>query len=219
MRARTRRGIAAVAVGLGLLVASGCQTGTWAGDAGATSVAIMGDSLVYQSEGDSSVVPTRMLTDELVAAGYRTHVSGWVGETIAAGHVDLWPQVADEPGLDIVVIALGTNDVNRAVPLEDSRAALQSWLTETADVGCVALIGLNEHAYAWQLDVHGPPFNAMLAEQAALAPNAIFVPWEPDLDIHGHDGDVHFPTPESQAQYRATLHGAVDQCAATLPPA
>lgn len=210
---------AAVAIVAGCLVlATACQSGVWMGDPDATSVSVMGDSLVWQAEGNASLddPQQRLLAEELVASGYRAHVSGWIGETIAAGHVDLWPLVASEPGLDIVVIALGTNDAGREYPLADSRAALQTWLADAAHVGCVALVGVNEQATGWGLDVSGPPFNAMLAEEAALAPNAIFVPWEPDLDIHGHDGDVHFSTDAARAQYRATLHAAADQCAATL---
>jgi lysophospholipase L1-like esterase len=215
---RTRRWVATVVLATGgLLLAVACQSGVWMGPPEATSVSVIGDSLVYQAETElGNEQQTRLLSDELVTSGYRAHVSGWVGETTAAGYDDLWPLVADEPGLDIVVIALGTNDVNRAVPLEDSRAALRTWLAETGDVGCVALIGLNESAYAWQLDLFGPAYNQMLADEAAQLPNGIFVPWEPDLDIHGHTGDVHFATNEARAQYRATLHAAVDSCAATL---
>lgn len=208
----------ALVVAAGAVLATACQSGVWMGNATATSVSVMGDSLIYQAEGNyqSTDPPQRLLADELVAAGYRAHVSGWIGETIQAGHDDLWPIVENEPGLDIVVIALGTNDVNRSIPLEDSRASLDAWLTETDGVGCVALIGLNESAYAWSLDIYGPAFNQMLAEEADLHPNAIFVPWVPDLDIHGHDGDVHFKTAAAAAQYRTAIHGAVDSCAARL---
>lgn len=214
---RTRRVIAVVATVGCLALAAACQSGVWMGPEGATSVSVIGDSLVYQAESEvGNDQQTRLLADELVASGYRAHVSGWIGETTAAGYEDLWPSVADEPGLDILVIALGTNDVNRSIPLEDSRAALRTWLAEAGDVGCVALIGLNESAYAWQMDIFGPAYNQMLADEAAQLPNGIFVPWEPDLAIHGYTGDVHFPTNEARAQYRDTLHDAVDACAATI---
>jgi lysophospholipase L1-like esterase len=200
-----------------LFLAVACQSGVWMGPADATSVSVIGDSLVYQAETDlDSTEPTRLLADELVASGYRAHVSGWIGETTAAGHAQLWPMVAGEPDLDILVIALGTNDVKRSVPLEDSRAALRSWLADAGDVGCIALVGLNESAYAWQLGIFGPAYNQMLAEEAAQLPKGIFVPWAPDLDIHGYTGDVHFATNAARAQYRSTLHDAVDACAATL---
>jgi hypothetical protein len=215
-----RRWCAAAALATGALLATACVTGSWTGDADATSVSVIGDSLVWQAEGNVVLTEPQqqVLTHELAASGYRAHVSGWIGETIPKGYAELWPIVATEPGLDIVVIALGTNDATGDAPLSESRAALQTWLADAVDVGCVALVGVNEHATAWGLDIDGPPFNAMLAEEAALAPNAIFVPWEPDLDIHGHHGDPHLETPEAQAQYRATLHDAADQCAATLPP-
>ena len=181
------------------------------GPVDAPSVSVIGDSLVYQAEGsDSSGAPTRKLADELVVAGYRAHVSGWIGETLDAGHEQLWPAVAAEPDLDVLVIALGTNDINQDIPLETSRVALRRWLAETDYVGCVVLVGVNELAYAWELDVHGPAFNAMLSEEAAARPNAIFVRFDPIVDPDTYDGDVHFPTEDRQAEYRSTIRGAVE---------
>jgi lysophospholipase L1-like esterase len=217
-RSRARLACVVGCCAVAVLAVTSCQTGRWTGT-GEHSVSVIGDSLVYQAEGNVGVKDQRVLADELAASGYRAHVSGWIGETIATGYVDLWPEVAHDPELDVLVIALGTNDVGRDIPLEESRAALRQWLAETGAVGCVALVGVNEAAFGWELDVYGPAFNAMLAEEAAALPNGLFVPWVPDLDIHGYHGDVHFETPEAQAQYRATLHDAVDRCASTLEPA
>ena len=127
----------------------------------------------------------------------------------------MWPKVSSEPDLDTLVIALGTNDVDTDVPLETSRSVLRQWLAEAAGVRCVALIGLNEQAFTWRLDIFGPAFNQMLHEEAALHPNASYVEWRPDLAIDGIDGDVHLPTLESQAQYRDTVRAVVDGCVAT----
>lgn len=207
------------AIGAAVIVVSltACQLGEWRGEEGAPSVSVIGDSLVYHAEGNYDASGQRILTDELAASGYRAHVSGYIGETVQLAYERLWPAVADEPDLDTLVIALGNNDIANDLPLETSRAALRQWLVEAAGTRCVALVGVNVQATAWRMDIFGPAFNEMLAEEAALHHNAIYVAWHPDLDIHGHTGDVHMPTAEGQAQYRATLRGAVEQCAATTP--
>jgi lysophospholipase L1-like esterase len=216
MRRVLRRSIGGAII---VLLVSACQTGTWFGAAGDPKVAVIGDSLLYHAEGNyNSPAPRHLLSDELVAHGYQAHVSAYVGESVQAGRAQLWPLVASEPDLDTLVIALGTNDSHDgAVPRATSRAEIAAWLADAADVRCVALIGINVQAWAWHLDTYGPPFNQMLQEEAARHPNAIYVPWEPDLAIHGTTGDVHMPTEAGQAQYRATVLDAVDRCAATNP--
>jgi hypothetical protein len=196
------------------------RAGTWMGDAAAPSVAVIGDSIVYQAEGNDGPVPTsRLLAEALVASGYRAYVSSWVGTTIGQAHDQVWPTVAREPELDILVVALGTNDIKKGVALAESRSVLDRWLAEAPHARCVALVGVNEHAFAWGLDVEGPPFNAMLQDLAGSRTDTVYVPWDPDLDIHGRDGDVHLKTPAAQAQYRTTLQCAADSCAARLEPA
>jgi lysophospholipase L1-like esterase len=199
-----------------LLGAVGCQTGVWAGD-GEISVAVIGDSLTYQAEGNRNLTdPRRLLADDLVASGYRSYVTGIVGATVGDGHTFWWPGAAD-PALDVLVIALGTNDVVREYPLEVSRAQLSGWLEDLDDLGCVALVGVDESAWGWGLDVRGPAFNQMLQEEAAAAPNAIYVPWVPQVE--SDDGEVHLLSDEAKAEYRAALHGAADACVATMAPA
>ena len=217
---RRARGLATLAATAVLVVgaAAACQLGTWMGEDG-PAVAVIGDSLVYQAEGNlGTVTGQRLLADELVASGYRAHVSGVIGETTQLAHERLWPKVADDPNLDTLVIALGNNDVYEDIPLESSRATLRQWLVEAADVRCVALVGLNVAATEWRMDQFGPAFNQMLVEEAARHPQARYVEWAPDLDIHGLTGDVHLPTAEAAAQYRSTLLGAVDGCREPEPP-
>lgn len=213
---RRRRRWAVLVVLAAAATTAGCQDGVWMGDPSAREVSVIGDSLIFQAEGNEGLGDSeRLLADELVARGDRAHVAGWIGFTLQQGHDALWPKVASDPDLEVLVIALGTNDIANDVPLETSRAQLRQWLVEAAAVDCVALIGLNVQAFAWRLDIFGPAFNQMLLEEAARHPNATYVEWHPDLAIHGTDGDVHFHSPEARAQYRETIHLAVDGCAAT----
>ena len=215
---RRARLLATLAVASAVLAAA-CQAGVWAGPATGAKVSVIGDSLVHHAEGNHDGGPLRrLLADELVAAGYQSHVSGYVGKTVEGGYHDLWSLVAHEPELDTLVIALGTNDLHNGIPLEDSRAALRRWLDETGGLRCVALVGINVHATAWNFDVLAPPFNAMLAEEAARRDNVIVADWDPAEDIRPADGTAHMDTEAGYAQYRATIHDAVDRCALRPAP-
>jgi hypothetical protein len=201
-----------------VLLATACQSGVWAGDPAGAKVAVIGDSLVFQAEGNFTFkTSNRYVADDLIALGYQSHVSGWIGATLASAHQYIWPEVSGMTDLDVLVLALGTNDMGGGTSVADARATLDAWLDEAAGVGCIALVGVNVHAYAWGLDVTGPPYNAMLADEAATRDHVIYEEWDPDLAIQGTDGDVHFHTPEAAAQYRATLVDAANRCAATLP--
>jgi lysophospholipase L1-like esterase len=196
-----------------LLVA--CQLGVWMGDPADPAVVVIGDSLIFQAEGNYGLEDgQRALAQALVDAGYQAHVTGFIGETLPAGYRDLWPSVPSPPAPDVLVIALGTNDSHDgAVPLADSRAALSAWLTEAAAVPCVVLVEVNEAATDWQLDVYGPAYNDMLADEALSHPRAFTVPWAPDPALMD-SAQIHFAGEQGRAAYRQIILDGVARCAA-----
>ena len=167
------------------VLASSCATGEWTGDPQAPSVAVVGDSLVFQSQRTMHGTET-WITDDLVASGMYGWVTGHTGLTVAGAYPAVWDTPSRE-GLvpDVLVLALGTNDMHvlpetgqpRTTP-EDARPLIRAWLGEVP-AGCVKLIGPAESITGWGLDVTAPAWNTMLTEEAALHADAAYVPWMP----------------------------------------
>lgn len=181
---------------------------------------MLGDSLVFESERSEFSGTETRITDDLVAAGNRAWVTGWIGLTYA----DAYPMVWDLPSRegvipDVLVIALGTNDMRvdsvtgeaRTTP-EAVRPILAAWLAEVPDA-CVRLIGPSDSIAGWGLDVTAPAFNTMLAEEAALHADAEYVPWNPDPAWTDNGADPHMTTAGRDA-YRALIVAEVAECLA-----
>ena len=206
------------AVAVILLLLTGCKVGEWTGDENATTVAVIGDSLVFQSERASLESNETWITDALVNEGYRAWVTGMIGSTVNSAFVypNYWNnQQREGVNPDIIVVALGTNDMNMkdgvvAADVEVQRLILRDWLASQPQA-CVRLIGVAENVWGWGLDITGPVWNNMLAEEASLHPNAEYVAWEPDI-AWVHDGeDVHM-TVEGRNAYRDHLVAAANSC-------
>jgi hypothetical protein len=193
-----------------LLVA--CQLGVWMGSPDDPAVVVIGDSLIFQAEGNYGFDDQRHLAQALVDAGYQAHVTGFIGWTMPGGYTDLWPSVPSPPEPDVLVIALGTNDSHDGqIPLAESQAALQAWLAEAASVPCVVLIEVNENAVAWGLHESGPPYNDMLAQEALAHPQAFTVPWSPDPALMDPE-QIHFAGEAGRAAYRQAILDGVARC-------
>ena len=210
--------IAGVGVAAALTLTS-CVTGTWTGDAADPTVAVVGDSLVYQSEQAVGTTET-LITDDLVAAGTQAWVTGWTGLSYGVAYPNVW-NLPDRQGVvpDVLVVALGTNDM-RILPgeteprttVEAVRPLVAAWLAEVPNA-CVRLIGPAESISGWGLDVTAPPFNAMLAEEAALHADAEYVAWNPDPAWTEGGQDPHM-TQAGRDAYRAFIVAEVADCLA-----
>jgi lysophospholipase L1-like esterase len=171
---------------------------------GSTTVEVVGDSLTFQAnDGDQG-------QDELLAAlereGFEPSGGGIPGMTVESAHQTMWSKGSP----DIVVLALGTNDMaNGQVPLDAVRTTLSQWLQEVPDA-CVVLVGVNETTEAWQLHEHGPAYNEMLRQLAAEHGEGHVVDWTPEPQMLSDDG-IHL-TEEGRAAYRALIVDGVERC-------
>lgn len=201
-----------------MLLLSTCKTGEWTGDEAAESVVVIGDSLVFWTEQATLHTSETWLTDDLVAAGHYAYVTGWIGLDVDLAYPVVWNH-ASRQGIipDVLVIALGTNDmhvdaVTGAPPTTPELAApvLDAWLAEVPDA-CVRLIGVAESITGWGLDVTAPGWNAMLGAAAASHADGAFVPWEPLPEWTQNGVDPHLTT-EGEDAYRALLVDAAASC-------
>ncbi len=215
MNVRTR--LASVVVALLL---TSCATGEWTGDVASPSVGVIGDSLVFQSERSETNGTETLITDALVAEGLRAWVTGWTGLTVKVAYPYAWSSPSRLGVVpDILVIALGSNDMHVDAPSgqpyttpEAARPLLRAWLS-SLPATCVRLIGVAESITEWGLDVTAPPWNAMLAEEAALHGNAEYVPWIPDPSWTGNGASPHLTLPGRDA-YRDLIVASATSCVA-----
>lgn len=173
-------------------------------------VVVLGDSLVFQADGNRAPDDAnRLLVTALEEEGSTVEGGGLIGLSVPAAYESLWPTI-EEQAPDVLVVALGTNDSrDGAIPLETSRQALTVWLEEVPS-SCVVLVGVNEGTSTWGLDVYGPPFNAMLEDVAADHPDVRVVQWDPDPAMLGQDG-VHL-TEVGRVAYRRLIVDAAESC-------
>jgi hypothetical protein len=186
-----------------LLLATACSPSAWQGAETDPTVAVIGDSLVYQADGDSlghsGIVYEGDLIDELDAAGWRTSIFGLPGAKLSRQLASMAAALDEEP--DVLVVALGTNDWNVEAGLE----ALDEFLDSTP-VDCVALVGVAE-VPAYDLDERGPVLNA------AFAAYGNYTPWAPaDGWLVNPRTDPHLTT-AGRAGYREVILEAAETCA------
>ncbi|MDG2025893.1 MAG: SGNH/GDSL hydrolase family protein [Acidimicrobiales bacterium] len=201
------------------IMVSSCVTGTWTGNNADPSVVVIGDSLVFISERSGPGGTETWITDDLVAGGAYGYVTGWIGSTLWLGYEVAWESPSRQGIIpDVLVVALGTNDM-RIFPgetepggdVEKSRLDIKAWLAEVP-AACVVLVGVAENIWGWGLDVSGPAWNAMLADEAALHANATYVPWEPDLAWVSGGSQPH-PNSVGRVAYRDLIVAEALDCA------
>ena len=220
-----RRPLMTLAATAGILAASAClpQHGDFDAEEATINARVVGDSLTYQAEhttaGDELIT---LLSDELEADGYDPDVVAQIGATTD----DLASLiVTPENQADITVVGLGTNDMHLvdtetglqpAVSVEDATYNLETYL-DAADSDCEVLVGVIE-SDDWGLNVSGPVWNAVLAQEAAER-GGVYVDWAQIMAEHPEytpsTGGVHH-TAEGQAAYRAAIHEGIDDCKTTI---
>jgi hypothetical protein len=150
---------------------------------------VFGDSLLFATDADHTAADRRQeLADAFADVGYEATLAGYEDQTIPDAFANVWPDVAEMNRVEVLVIAIGTNDAHVVdgkprVPLGRSEESLRWWLYQTSEsVPCVVLVEINENAKAWGLDQTGPTFNEMLRVAATVHPNAFTVRWAPSSD-------------------------------------
>lgn len=167
-----------------------------------TSVEVVGDSLTYQADDDGEGTLLRALEDE----GYDASGGGVPGMTVEEAHQTMW----SEGSPDILVIALGTNDMgNGRFPVGAVRSMLSQWLQEVPDT-CVVFVGVNERTASLGLHEHAPPYNEMLRQLAAEHGEGHMVDWTPEPGMISEDG-VHL-TDAGRDAYRGLIVDGVGRC-------
>jgi lysophospholipase L1-like esterase len=208
-----------VLLAVGTLVLGACNPARWRGDPEAPAVVVIGDSLVFGADGNRQLGDdAHLLSDALVAEGFQAYVKGLVGGRLEHGRT-LWdvPARREVDAPDVVVIALGTNDMKLVdggpqVPLEEARATVREWIAALPIDACVRFVGVVETREAWGLDVTAPAYNDMLAEELDAHPDGEVVSWVPDPSWYPSAGDPH-PDDAGDAAYRALIASAAEACA------
>ncbi len=213
-RAIVQRGAVALVVAVSVLVLVACvpRPSSWLGESG-YHVGVIGDSLVHNAEVGGGVDvndPDRFLSQALVDAGFRASVAAAIGAQTA----DLAPMVPfPEPGVEILVIGMGTNDVrDPSVTVETAISNVVGYI-DAHPVPCAALLTI-----ATDLSVTAPAYNAALAQLAAEREDIVLADWAAVLDGHpeylGEDGVHHSDLGEEA--YRSLIVDAAEECAAVI---
>lgn len=181
-----------------LVAAIGCSSG------GSRTVEVVGDSLTLQADGGDE--RQGELLTALEREGFDATGGGVPGMTVESAYRTMW----SEGSPDILVIALGTNDVgNGNASVDAVRSTLSQWLQEVPD-SCVVLVGVNEATEAWGLHEHAPPYNEMLRQLADEHGDGHVVDWAPEPGMISDDG-VHL-TEQGMAAYRELIVDGVERC-------
>lgn len=182
-------------------------------------VGVIGDSLTMHAETEGPYpkdTPNRFLTNDLNDLGHAASVSATVG-TRATELVDFnFPT----PDSDLIVIALGTNDMdgrfNEGAAIDPAPSLNEvSDLVARSGSDCAVLVTITESA-PWRLDANGPAYNDGLraldqaSDQIALADWTPIAAARPEL----FTADLVHHTTEGMRVYRQFI---VDAVQAHLP--
>lgn len=169
------------------------------------TVQVVGDSLTRQANGNGGLETRGTdLLDALGEAGFTAAGGGVDGLRVDEAYRTVW---SPEPRSDILVIALGTNDMRDGrLPVAAVRSTLTAWLDRIPDT-CVVFVEVDEGTDAWQLDVYGPAYNAMLREVAEEHGDGHTVAWNPQPGMLAEDG-IHLTDLGSVAYRQLVVEGA-----------
>lgn len=184
-------------------------------------VLIVGDS---SAAGVGVAHQDRALAGQLAARLGRFHTLEWrlLAQTGATTATTL-DRLAAEPGqdFDLAIVALGVNDVTRAVPLElwlRRQKRLHALLQQKFGVRQIYLSGLPPMGHfpllpqplRWILGRQASRFDRNLARLAALAPDLVHVPLDFDMDPGQMAPDGFHPGPDIYAGWARALVAAIE---------
>ena len=219
--ARLVIGSVAVVVVAGLVAA--CEPDPYQGNPNGPRIAVVGDSLI------SAIRDT--YAESLGARGWNASVTGKGGYT-SRDHWDTEERIMRTPP-DVVVIALGTNDVrevNEGLQTYDGfRESVRHSLGIVREARCVVWVGINEVSGYYgpglgNLAEFGWVINVIIQQELARsgrAPGSVqYADWAAasrnHLEYFVGPGDVHH-SPVGARAYRATMDAAIARCPMPLP--
>ena len=226
-----RRSALLVSAGVVVALLTGClpaarpwATPTTTGVGDGHYVGIIGDSLVFRAQYSSDINwEIHLLDDALAANGFHASVSALMGAATPDIFGANYSQFVGfpEPGADIQIIGLGTNDANNnAVPVEDFEANLRRYIASQPASTCFRLINVYTGATSWGLDVTAPAYNAALDDIAADQPNVSVIDWNSIALAHpeyfGTDPTQPHANASGEAAYRFIITFGAAGCAQTL---
>jgi hypothetical protein len=142
---------------------------------------------VWQAERPALDTTIHHLTDSLTNGGFHVSTSDMIG----AKTPDLFGADGSkltgfpDPGADIEIIGLGTNDANNlAVPVAQYEANLRNWIDAQSTTTCFWLVNIYTGATSWGLDVTAPAYNAALNRIAADDPTVHIADWNAQALAH-----------------------------------
>lgn len=133
-------------------------------------VAVVGDSITVLDESGLR---------EQLGGSYDVGITGEYGATVA--EVLTGVGTAAERSPEQVIINLGTNDVLKDLPVEDSMAALREMVGRFDDARCVHLVNINEHMLVplteEPVTMSAQRFNGAVADLAASDERVSVIDW------------------------------------------
>ncbi len=209
----------------GVTLVAGCVAPVWPAAAPATAqdiaptIAVVGDSLIYQAEhGSTNDTTKHYLTNELNAAGWSAQVRAQ--SSADTNTLTTWTTWPSPPAA--IVVALGSNDrriVNGApyVPIETSKTNVRGYLDRWPDAVPI-FVGIVETAPRG-LNITGPEWNTWVRTEAT-ARGGVFVDWSTISKGHPEwfTSDLLHNTATGQAAYRVAIVAGAASSGIYLPP-
>lgn len=170
-----------------MLIATGCLSGpsVWKGPSGGLRVGFYGDSMTQKAEtgggADQGPSAPHMLTDAMIAAGFQSTYSALLGAKSPDLTAITYP--TGTPGPQVVVIALGTND------LHDGYANPQTLISNIVAFinrikpECAIIVNV-EAIPVWGLSTYAPPYNQLLDKLAASRPDIAIADWNSEVQAN-----------------------------------
>lgn len=200
-----------------------CEPDPYEGRANGPRIAVIGDSIVTTLRDDYA--------DSLSARGWNASVTGTPGYTTR----DHWSteEAAMRTDPDVVVIALGTNDVREVdaglQTYDGIRDSVRHSIDITRGARCLVWTGINEISGYYgpglgNLAEFGWVVNTIIRQELAAsgrAPGSTqYGDWARDSRLHPEyfvaPGDVHL-TPDGELAFEATVDDAIARCPLQRP--
>ena len=172
-------------------------------------VAVIGDSLVQQT--------SSALRDKLEPLG-PTSVRGIAGQRIDQMQDVAAKYAATHP--DVVVIALGNNDLRQQWPIDQSMASLRAMIDRFPDARCIAVLTINSHTLDQGFNLLALQYHSELTRLIPATGRLQLIDWDEDVRLLQAQGlpdstwftdGLHLNAVGAGA-YATAIQGGVQRC-------